>query len=211
MPDALDPMAPFAINGSEYLAINFRRLHNTPEFVPFLILAQIVHFKPRAKTYKTFFRKARAVLDMFVNKAYKGFTLIELLIVIAIIGILAAIAIPMYRTHTTKAKMTEVTNAMRTVASALAHYRNESEGTSWPNCPTENDIQNSLGVALGALTRVQAMSIDASGHITATIAQVDTRVNGRTLILTPSENGDGSISWNWDPTSTVLPSYIPAR
>ena len=145
----------------------------------------------------------------------KGFTLIELLIVIAIIGILAAIAIPMYKTQTVKAKLTEVTNAMSNVASAVGAYI--QEGNGWPTAPTYTEIGSSLGVSLGALIstvtpggRISAIGV-TNGTITAFVTNIDTVVNGSNLIMVPASNAaDGSIRWEWN-TADMPAAYMPKR
>jgi type IV pilus assembly protein PilA len=132
---------------------------------------------------------------MKYNNNKSGFTLIELLIVIAIIGILAAVAIPFMHGHIIHARLTEVENAMATVKSSVTAYYQDSEGF-WPNCATINEIRNSLGVGLGSITRISQMTI-VNGVITATVQNIDPIVDGEALMLTPVVPGDGSVRWTW--------------
>jgi type IV pilus assembly protein PilA len=150
---------------------------------------------------------------MIINKKQKkGFTLIELLIVIAIIGILAAIAVPMYKQHVIRAKMAEVVNAMRYIATALTTYRQDLSlvSVAWPNCPDTIAIRTTLGLGLGAVTRISAAQIDpVTGTIQATLANIDGVVDGRTLSLVPTTSSDGSIAWSW--SGTLPMAYMPRK
>lgn len=126
----------------------------------------------------------------------KGFTLIEMLIVIAIVGILAAVALPYYQGQAIRAKLTEVENAMANVKSAVSAFRHDTE--TWPDCPTINEVRNSLGVGLESVNRIRTISVNNNGEITVIVDNIDPIVNGKTLILRPRLMSDGSFTWNWD-------------
>jgi type IV pilus assembly protein PilA len=125
-----------------------------------------------------------------MKSVQKGFTLIELMIVVAIIGILAAIAIPAYQDYTIRAQVTEGLNLAGAVKAAVAESF-ASNGT-WPADNTEAGVGASTTI-VGKY--VEGVAVGAGGQITITYGNQATRINDMTLVLTPYLSGNSDISW----------------
>jgi len=118
----------------------------------------------------------------------KGFTLIELMIVVAIIGILAAVALPAYQDYTVRAKMSEVIlvmSACRTTITEVYQTGGTPPGVNLWGC-------GEVGSPAPVLTKyVAGLDTDANGVIKATIQGINTDVNGTFVTLTPLATGGG--------------------
>ena len=135
---------------------------------------------------------------MIIQKKQKGFTLIELMIVIAIVGILAAVAVPMYANYTNKAKFSEVRAALGPAKTAVELCFQTAGALS--SCGTAAAIGvNTTDLAVG--THVGSVTVSANGVLQATASGLAT--TEPTYTLTPTAVGT-SLSWAETCSDTTL-------
>ena len=121
-----------------------------------------------------------------MKQLQKGFTLIELMIVVAIIGILAAVALPAYQDYTIRARMSEVILAMSACRTSITEVYQSGGAAPAPN---------GWGCEIGGTTAtkyVAAINTNGDGVVTAVVQSISNSVNGSQITLTPLASTAGN-------------------
>jgi type IV pilus assembly protein PilA len=138
----------------------------------------------------------------------KGFTLIELMIVVAIIGVLAAVAIPAYNGYIKKSRMTELANSMGAVGNAALEYF-QSHADTWPVSMSGSAIiETSLGITVpnSYVAPADVAWNSATQMVTVrNIANIGTGPNGCGLNLQIAPHVKGV----WTAAQNLPTTYLP--
>ena len=142
-----------------------------------------------------------------MKNGQQGFTLIELMIVVAIIGILAAIAIPAYQDYTTRAKITELILAGSSAKASV------SETASFKNSLSDVTVENQSSAYVASVEAKNKKDGSVNIVITATGKNLPDDAAGKKVVLRAEKNGNGKVVWKCGPASDstgMATKYLPA-